>query len=31
MGLLMIFHPNWADTSGAKPDRNSINIMSPAE
>ena len=27
MGLLMLSHPNWADTSGAKPYRNSINIM----
>ncbi len=27
MGLLMLSHPNWADTTGAKPYRNSINIM----
>jgi hypothetical protein len=27
MGLLMLSHPNWADTSGTKPYRNSINIM----
>lgn len=27
MGLLMLSHPNWADTSGAKAYRNSINIM----
>lgn len=27
MGLVMLSHPNWADTSGAKPYRNSINTM----
>lgn len=27
MGLALLSHPNWADTSGAKPYRNSLNKM----
>jgi hypothetical protein len=27
MGLLMLSHPNWADTTGTKPYRNSINTL----